>query len=144
MDILNKIFEVCIITIGKKQYRLKYPLSAVVYLENKGIKIESLTKSIEQTPLNTIYLLAFAGLPKDEFRENITFEAWLEKLTPEETKEIMKKMSILLTAFLKDLGLTIQEKSKKEQDKKDIKKKSKKLLILLCVVIGLLMSRLVI
>lgn len=147
MDILNKIFEVCLIKIENKEYRLKYTLSAVLWLESKGIKLETLGKSLQSTPQTTIFLLAFAGLPKDQFRESITFDNWIEKLSKEDTTNILKKVDVLLEVFYKDLGVRF-EKIMKEKSPENLKKKLKKslikkLLILLFVGISLVIWPLV-
>ena len=42
MNILEKIFEVCVIKIKDKAYKLKFTLSAVLWLEQNGIKIEKI------------------------------------------------------------------------------------------------------
>lgn len=138
MDILNKIFEVCFIKIANKEYRLKYSLSAVLWLENKGIKLETLSKSIEKTPQTTIFLLAFAGLPKEQFRENMTFDSWIESLSDKDTKNILERIDVLLEAFYTDLGVKLEKINKEAKSSKNIKKKLKKLSILSLVIIFLL------
>ena len=143
MDILNKIFEVCFIKIGNKEYRLKYSLSAVLWLESKGIKLETLAKSIEKTPQTTIFLLAFAGLPKDQFRENMTFDSWIESLSDTDSKNIIKKLDVLLEAFYTALGVKLEKINKEAKSSKNIKKKLKKLSILSLVIIFLLMVKFV-
>lgn len=117
MEIFNKIFEVCEIKIKGKTYKLKFTLSAVLWLEQKGIKIETLSVNLTKYPKTTIFMLAFAGLPPEEFRDKLSFEEFIRSLSDDEQLNIVKKLDLLLTAYYKDLALKI-EKARKEMSKK--------------------------
>ena len=117
MEIFNKIFEVCEIKIKGKTYKLKFTLSAVLWLEQKGIKIETWSVNLTKYPKTTIFMLAFAGLPPEEFRDKLSFEEFIRSLSDDEQLNIVKKLDLLLTAYYKDLALKI-EKARKEMSKK--------------------------
>lgn len=130
MNILEKIFEVCVIKIKDKAYKLKFTLSAVLWLEQNGIKIETLSTNLSKCPKTTIFMLAFAGLPTENFRDKLSFEEFIRSLSDDEQLEILKKMDTLLTAFYKDLALKIEKVKKaniknnldKQKDFVDVKK----------------------
>ena len=103
MEIFNKIFEVCEIKIKGKIYKLKFTLSAVLWLEQKGIKIETLSVNLTKYPKTTIFMLAYAGLPTEEFRDKLSFEEFIRSLNDNEQLNIVKKLDLLINYFC--LGL---------------------------------------
>lgn len=127
MEIFNKIFEVCEIKIKGKTYKLKFTLSAVLWLEQKGIKIETLSVNLTKYPKTTIFMLAYAGLPTEEFRDKLSFEEFIRSLNDNEQLNIVKKLDLLLTAYYKDLAIKIEKARKQmplenKQDPSVIKK----------------------
>lgn len=121
MEIFNKIFEVCEIKIKGKTYKLKFTLSAVLWLEQKGIKIETLSVNLTKYPKTTIFMLAYAGLPTEEFRDKLSFEEFIRSLNDNEQLNIVKKLDLLLTAYYKDLAIKIEKarKQKPVENKQD-------------------------
>lgn len=127
MEIFNKIFEVCEIKIKGKTYKLKFTLSAVLWLEQKGIKFDSLSVNLTKYPKTTIFMLAYAGLPTEEFRDKLSFEEFIRSLNDNEQLNIVKKLDLLLTAYYKDLAIKIEKARKQmpvenKQDPSVIKK----------------------
>lgn len=137
MEIFNKIFEVCEIKIKGKTYKLKFTLSAVLWLEQKGIKIETLSVNLTKYPKTTIFMLAYAGLPTEEFRDKLSFEEFIRSLNDNEQLNIVKKLDLLLTAYYKDLAIKIEKARKQmpvenKQDPSVIKKKLFELIRYVC------------
>ena len=115
-------------------------MSAVLWLEQNGIKIETLSTNLAKCPKTTIFMLTFAGLPAEKFRNKITFEDFIKDLSDDEQLNILKKMDTLLTAFYKDLALKIEKVKKaniknnldKQKDFVDVKKKLFELVKYVC------------
>lgn len=110
--ILSQIFEVCLFKIKGVSYRIKFTLSSALFLEQRGIKPETFANMVSNCPMSTIFTIIFAGLPREHFRDKMSFDEFIESLNDKEKKDIVSRSDVLLTAYFRDFLLKT-EKTKK-------------------------------
>jgi len=121
-DTLDKIFNQSTVTISGKTYPLRFTIAAEVYLEKHGIHLGTLAELMQKEPTTTMLRLVFAGLPPLEYRNRITFEAFITQLPDTDGKKILTRVDWILGCYFRHL-LGEYEKTKENKEAgKDVKK----------------------
>lgn len=103
-ETLDKIFNQSTITIDGKVYPLRFTVLAEMWLENNGgICLHTLAKNMATRPTETVLRLAFAGLPREEFREKVAFERFVESLSEQDARDITHRVSWILECYFNHL-----------------------------------------
>jgi len=123
---INEMFNNAAIQIKGRRYPLKYSISAEIFLEENGISITTMSKNMLSQPKKTSLLLAFAGLPRKEFRDKISFEKFVYNLSDKDAQKIISQIDVLAQAYFKCLLGKIEKYEKKQdtQEPKDTVKKN--------------------
>ena len=100
---INDIFNNSSIIVFCRKFPLKFTISAEVFLEENGISVLTLSKLLLEQPVKTCLLLAFAGLPREDFRDKMSFDAFQKRLTESEGQAICERVNVLCEAYFKHL-----------------------------------------
>ena len=98
---IREIFNNTTIKVRGKQYPVKFTVSSEVFLEDNGISVFTLSKKMLEQPKKTSLFLAYAGLPRKDFREKMSFERFLSILSTNEAEKITKQVDVLSQAYFK-------------------------------------------
>jgi hypothetical protein len=130
----DKIFNKSKIKIDGKYKELNFSIFAEMWLEENGIKLSNLGACVADRPAETIFKLAFAGLPHEEYRDEMAFGDFKKRLESSaegqrEAAEIVERMDYILACFFKHLVAAV-EKAEVERIEKiseeEVKKNSLK------------------
>lgn len=122
-DTLDKIFNKSTVTIKGKALALRFTISAELYLERFGIHLGTLAGLMAKEPTTTILRLVFAGLPPEEYRDKMTFEAFCADLPEADGKKILVRVDWILSCYFRHL-LGEYEKQKADQENGNSVKKN--------------------
>lgn len=122
-DTLDKIFNKSTVTIKGKALALRFTISAELYLERFGIHLGTLAGLMEKEPTTTMLRLVFAGLPPEEYRDKMTFEAFCADLPEADGKKILVRVDWILSCYFRHL-LGEYEKQKADQENGNSVKKN--------------------
>ena len=100
---INDIFNNSSIIVFCRKFPLKFTISAEVFLEENGLSVLTLSKALLEKPVKTCLLLAFAGLPREEFRDKMSFDEFQKKLSENEGQAICERVNVLCEAYFKHL-----------------------------------------
>lgn len=122
-DTLDKIFNKSTVTISGKAYPLRFTIAAELYLERFGIHLGTLAGLMAKEPTTTMLRLVFAGLPPEEYRDKMTFEAFCADLPEADGKKILVRVDWILSCYFRHL-LGEYEKQKADQENGNSVKKN--------------------
>lgn len=123
---INDIFNNSFVVVGEKRYPLKFSISAELFLEEQGLSVLTLSKALLEKPVHTSLLLAFAGLPREQFRDKMSFEDFRNNLTDIEGRKIHNQINVLCEAYFKHLLGKIKESNKEQPTTKTAERGVKK------------------